>query len=176
MYCTVLDVKNALAPAGQGQGQGTALALTDVQLIDAINEADSVIRAYVGMIYIVPQVDTPVIPPTTPESYWSVAPEPVRYWSRDIAAYLATLTFKRNQDVPQDDPVRLRLNLAMQQLVMIRDGKSTLPFPPYVPPEGAESGVTVVNQYEGTLFGPADFGLVPVAAISGFGIWPGGPC
>lgn len=173
MYCTVRDVKNALAPVETTQG--TAVSVNDEQLVDAINEADSIIRSMIGLIYSIPTGTTPVVPATVPPSTWSVAVEPVRYWSRDIAAYLATLTYKRNQDVSQDDPVRLRFNLAMQALLAVRNGDSQLPFPPAELPEGWDPGVAVFNMYEGNLFTAADFGLYPVAALTRAGIWPGGP-
>lgn len=149
MFSTVQDVKNALAPSGVITG--TAATLSDVQITDAINEADSTIRSMIGNIYSIPLL--PVDPPTDPPTTYGQ--EPVRYWSRDIAAFLATLTFKRNQDVSENDPVRLRFNLAMKSLQDIRDGKATLPFPPA---DGdADAGAAVFNTVP-HLFTPLDSG------------------
>ena len=149
MYSTVKDVKDALAPTAQQNG--TAATLSDTQIADAINEADAVINTYLGSIYTIPLL--PVDPPTDPPA--SYGQEPVRYWSRDIAAFLATLTFKRNQDVPADDPVRLRFNLAMKMLDDIKNGKTTLPFPPAGGNDGA--GAFVFNTIP-HMFNPLDSG------------------
>lgn len=146
------DVRNALAP--EGREVGTAATLADDQLLDAILQADAMIDSYTSK-YAIPQVEEFI---AEEGRTIKVAPAPVRYWSRDIASYLATLTFKRNQDVTVDDPIRLRFNIAMSDLVAVRDGRSTLPFSLKVALTGAALPV-VVNQYEGSLFRPADFDL-----------------
>lgn len=160
MYSVVTDVRNALTPGGATDDRTTAASLSDAQLVDAVKQADGMIDAHLSTRYTIPQdEDNPL-----------VAVDPIRWWSRDIAAYLATLTFKRNKDVPQDDPIRLRFNLAMSTLIAVRDGKANLDLPP-VGGEGTD--ITVVNLYEGRLFGPEDFGLSP-AGRPMHGIWPGG--
>lgn len=160
MYSSVLDVRNALAPGGSESDTTTAASFNPAQLTDAINEADAIIDTHLSLVYAIPQSDEDPL----------VAVPPVRWWSRDIAAYLATLTFKRSKDIPADEPIRLRFNLIMAQLVAIRDGKAAVDLPP----AGGESEVYVKNLYEGKMFSPEDFALYP-SGRSGFGIWPGGP-
>lgn len=166
-YSTVTDVKNVL---GGDAASGTAATLSNTVLLDAIYQADSMIRSYIGYRYQIPfeHIDQDDNPLTT------VAAEPVRWWSRDIAAFLATLTYKRNQDVTPDDPVRLRLNMALQQMVAVRDSKTHLAFPP-AQVQSADPAVTVINLYVGSLFGPSDFDLQQVPAARTWGSWPGGP-
>lgn len=174
MYSTVTDVRNALAPGSVREG--TAATLTDQQIIDAINQADALIRSKIGHLYIIP-LETVDIPAQgeNPASTEEFAEEPVRYWSRDIAAYLVTLTYKRNADVSENDPVRLRMNLAMAGVTEVQRGQATLPFPPYVPPGQTSADAAVINQYTGDLFGAEDFDLAPVGFPHRFGTWPGGP-
>lgn len=146
------DVRGSLAP--EGQEAGTAATLDDDRLWDAIKQADSMIDSYASK-YTIPRVEEFI---AEEGKTITIAPAPVRYWSRDIAAYLATLTFKRSQDVTVDDPVRLRFNLAMSELVAIRDGRATLPFPLKNALTNSALPV-VINQYTGSLFRPADFNL-----------------
>lgn len=160
MYSSLVDVRNALTPGGSESDTTTAASLGDPQLTDAINEADAIIDTHLSLIYEIPQSDEDPL----------VAVAPIRWWSRDIAAYLATLTFKRSKDIPADEPIRLRFNLVMAMLVALRDGKASIDLPA----AGGESEIYVANLYNGHLFGPEDFGLAP-AGYSGPGIWPGGP-
>lgn len=172
MYSTPLDVRLALTPGADSADLSTAAGLTDQQIIDAILEADGIINAYLLRLYTIPVADfveanplatDPPADPPLPETITSnVAPRPVRGWSRDIAAYLATLTFKRNQDVTKDDPVRLRYAQAMEMLTAIRDSKAFLD-PDTFPPAGEDVGgkVFVENLYDGKLFGLSDFDLAP---------------
>lgn len=147
-YSSIVDVRNALTPGADASDQTTASILEDSQIQDAINEADSVILAYIGADYSVPQDPNDTL----------VAVAPVRWWSRDIAGFLATLTYKRNKDVTTDDPVRLRYNMVMSMLTAIRDGKGSVDLPP-ADPDAGDGDVTVINLYTGDLWGPADFGL-----------------
>lgn len=170
MYCTVSDVRNALAPGGDASRPGgTAASLTDEQLVDAIREADTVIDLHLSSRYTIP-LDEVEGEATT------VAPQPVRFWSRNIAAYLATLTFSRNRNIPVDEPVRLRYDQTMQYLVAVRDGRSDLNLPPVAPNTGP-SDVEVINAYEGTLFGADDFHIGVGGGYGGypnsFSHWPG---
>jgi hypothetical protein len=160
VYSLVEDVRNALTPGGSSSDTTTAASFSDAQIEDAINEADSIIDTHISLLYDIPQDPDEAL----------VAVEPVRWWSRDIAAYLATLTFKRSKDIPADEPIRLRFALVMSLLVAIRDGKASVELPP----ADGGSEVVVQNLYTGYLFGPEDFGLAP-AGYSGPGIWPGGP-
>lgn len=180
MYCTTQDVRYALAPGEAGDpptyvANQTATDLTDPQIEDAIAEADSRIDAFVPPGYKVPTYTIQATWTGTaypgliyPGMYTTSSPEgsavPVdvahplfRFISRDIAAYLATLTWKKNKDVPEEDPVRLRYGMATDLLALIRTGDVNLPDNPDNPYTDGE--VTIFNQYEGSLFGLEDFAL-----------------
>jgi phage gp36-like protein len=155
MYCTVFDVRNALTPGAVADAT-TAASLDDAQITDAINEADSRINTYLPSDYTVPQTS---VQQGDPVATFVVAPDIIRFWSRDIAAYLATLTYKKHMNVPEDDPVRLRYEMAMEALRLAKDGKITLP--PDANAEDDLGNVFVYNQYTGNLFGAEDFLLGP---------------
>lgn len=163
MFSSVIDVRTALTPGAVSGDNSTASKLEDEQIADAIAEADSRIVSYLPDGYTIPtqqvqqgEGDDPP-PPTT------LAHNLIRFWSRDIAAYLATLTFKRNKDVSENDPVRLRYNAAMADLVRVTKGELTLPEDED-PSDDGLGDVVVYNQYEGRMFGLEDFDLV-----SGYG-------
>lgn len=176
MYCTATDVRNALNPGGAGQaGGGTAASLDDTAINDAISEADGTIDTYLrtGTRYAVPTETAQQDPGTGPVTV-TVAIKPVRFWSRNIAAYLATLTFRRGKDLPADDPVRLRYTDTMTLLTAIRDGKGEAPLPAPDSSSGGTSGeVFAANAYDQPLFGASDFGLVPHGFVTRRDVWPG---
>lgn len=157
MYSSVFDVRNALTPGASSSDATTASSLSEAQIVDAINEADSRIDGYLPADYTVPMqeiqqsTEDPLPPPQ------EVAHNLIRFWSRDIAAYLATLTFKRNKDVSSDDPVRLRYNMAMSDLEKVARG--ILVLPPDATPGDEVGNVFIANQYEGRMFGLEDFDL-----------------
>ncbi len=136
-YSEVADVRNALSEDGADTGTGTAADMSAESIQDAIAEADAVIDGHVGGTY---------DPGTQPQI--------VHFWSRDMAAYLATLTNRKSQDIAADDPVRLRMALAMQGLNAVDTGKITLPLPPVQTVEGEAH---VENQYTGKAFQVSDF-------------------
>lgn len=154
-FCSVADVRNVLAPSGSPEG--SAVTLPDDQITTAIEEASAIIYVYLGGRY--------VLSPT-PES---LAEDPVRSWTRSIAAFLITLTYKKNQDVTVDDPVRIRYNMTWQQVMDVRAGTGQLDLPLVSETDGTKS-TKVINWYYGTLFAPEDFylgypsgkGVVPV--------------
>lgn len=156
MYSTVTDVRNALTPGAVSTDASTASSLEDAQIIDAIVEADSRIKTYLPDGYTVTEV---TIQQGDPPAAFIVAPDTIRFWSRDIAAYLATLTYKRHQNVPEDDPVRLRYEMAMEALRLARDGKINLPVDETATDDVED--IVVYNQYTGNLFGADDFLLGP---------------
>lgn len=167
MYSTVTDVRSALFPgagAEPTEDKTTAASLPNEQIVDAINEADSTVNTYLSV---------PGDRKVTMEN--DAATQPVRYWSRNIAAYLATLTFRRGKDLGQDDPVRLRYTATIGLLTAIRDGKTGNPLEPADPAPGS-GGIEVFNQYDGNLFSPDDF-FGPVTRHSNYPgptkIWPG---
>lgn len=162
-YATIRDVRLALTPSADSNDLTTAASLPDWQIEDALLEAEGVVNAYVLARYSIPTGEVEETNPSDPlETWvWVVAPSPVRGWTRDIAAYLATLTFRKHKDLTKDDPVRLRYLMVLQMLEDVRDLRASLPpiFPPAEDPDGGVPGVYVANLYEGTLFGPEDFGL-----------------
>lgn len=146
MYSSIADVRAALAPGSSAVNPATAASLSEDQITSQINEADGVINAYIGVRYDIPQDPSDL----------SVAVSPIRWWSRTIAAFLATLVYKQNKDVGPDEPIRLRYREVMGFLEDIRDGKMDLNL--------AESTATtssgevyVFNQYEGDLFSKDQF-------------------
>lgn len=140
-FSTASSVRDALAPGGEADSNTTAASLDNVQLEDAIAEADATIKAHLHTRY---DLTEPVANPI------------VKFWSRNIAAYLATLTFRKSNDLPEDDPVRLRYEATMSALSDAADGSLKLEIPAVTT---NEDDVTVVNRYEGVLFAPQDFGL-----------------
>lgn len=172
-YSLPVDVRNALAPGDWGGTNppiktGTAADLSDAQLIDAISEADQLIDTYLNRWYL-----TPVAPVEGSDP--PVAPAQVRNWSRDIAAYNATLTYRRGKDLAAYDPVVLRYQQAMTSLTAVRDGKASITLPRNTGDSGAAGAGTPINQYTGDLFGSEDFNLRPAAPGGDrFTRWPFG--
>ncbi|MFI6986029.1 phage protein Gp36 family protein [Embleya sp. NPDC050154] len=152
-YSTVEDVREALSRDGI-EDRTTGAGLSDEQIQDQIVEADATIDVYVGGRYVTPVVLT------APQV------EPMRSWSRAIAAYLSAGIVRKNRNIPTAGYVQ-RYEATMEQLRTIRDGKGRIsgaPIAPLEPPPGDTDGdglatVTVINQYCGTLLTPADAGL-----------------
>jgi phage gp36-like protein len=140
-------VRNALAP-GASEDMDTAASFADAQIEDAIKEADGVVDTYIYALFGIPQDPNDA----------TVAVYPVRAWSRDIAAYLATLTFRKSKDMEVDDPVRLRYNYVIALLEKIASGelRPNLPQPPALPDGYGSQGAFVYNLYPFKLFTPAD--------------------
>lgn len=160
-YCTPRDVRLALTPRADGSDASTAASLPEWQIVDAIAEAQGVVNAYLLKRYQITPVEVPDGDPENPEvpaGVAFVAPDPVRGWTRNIAAYLATLSFRRNKDIEVDDPVRLRYTHTMDMLKQVRDRNMDLVLPEN-PGTDANQGVHVENLYEGRLFGLSDTGL-----------------
>ncbi|AXH49406.1 hypothetical protein SEA_CROSBY_18 [Streptomyces phage Crosby] len=163
MYATPEDVRRVLSPDGQQDDYSTAASFSDDALNDALKRAEAKVNLYVGKLYAVP-VDV-----ATYDTDGNL-----NEWVSVIAAYLATLTYSRGQDIGSDDPIRLRYNDVMKVLERVQSGNLPLPWPP-------ETGVTandiaVVNRYEGEMFRPDDFNLGPGDRPWVFGTvpqWPG---
>jgi phage gp36-like protein len=145
-YSTKDQVRYALT-RDPGQAQGTAASLGDSQLDDAILEADARIGGRLASRYQIPFVDP--------------APILVSQISRDIAAYLADLSFREVRDYNSAlNPVYLRYQDALKLLDQIAEGKVVLPdVPGTVTPSGASEAVIVINQTDIPLFSAQDFGL-----------------
>lgn len=151
MYSSVTDVRLALTPGGDPGDVTTAASLTDPGITDAIKEGDGWIDTYILSKYSIP-TDATADPPD------SVAIYPIRAWSRDLAAWFATLTFRKSKDIADEDPVYRRFLWVQDVLERIAAGtlRPNLPRPPD-PPEGYGSqGAFVYNLYEGRLFRPSD--------------------
>lgn len=172
-YSTVIEVRNALSPGDWADGNppedddgdtttddvitGTAADLTNAQLLDAIAEADSLIDSYIGGKYVVPVINQADGTP------YPATPHPLDFWSRNIAAYNATLTNSRRQDFADTDPVARRYNATMIALTAVRDGKSVLSIPENSAGDNSTVGAgPVFNNYgPGALFPTCDFDINP---------------
>lgn len=161
-YCSLRDVRAALTPGALATDKETAASFADWQIADAIEEAEGIVNAHVLSRYTIPTEEVEEPNPDDPSEtwVWVVAPSPVRGWTRDIAAWLVTLTHRKSKDIGEDDPIRLRYLMVLGMLEAIRDYKGSLPgsiFPPA--DEDSTASVHVENLYEGKLFDAEDFGL-----------------
>lgn len=173
-YSTVIEVRNALSPGAFDDGDApysngnltrTAADLSNEQLDDAIAEADSLIDSYIGGRYA-----TPVLLDFSGAPYLAV-PHPLDYWSRNLAAYNATLTYRKSQDFTDNDPVARRYTLTMAALTSVRDGKSTLNIPINATDSGQVGAGPVYNNYPYELFPTRDFDLAPAIAPGPYWWW-----
>lgn len=168
-YSLPADVRNALAPGvwpvptGQTAPKtGTAADLSDPQLADAIADADSLIDSYLSPYYVTPVAQDPNT---------GRLPSEVTAWSRNVAAYNATLTYRRGKDLAATDPVALRYAQTMQTLQQVLNGKIRLRNVPTLEGDiGGASVGQVINPYVGSMFGLDDFGI---GTSNQFGPWPG---
>jgi phage gp36-like protein len=159
-YCTAEDVRAALAPGGTQASGETAADLSDWQISDAIVESQDIVNAYTSAYDITMIMVTEVSDgdPNAGEVPFEVAPDPIRRWTRSIAAYYAALTYRKNKDLPEGDPVRLRYEAVMAMLERVRNGSVIIDLPKK---DTSAHDVEIFNPYDGTLFGPEDFCLGP---------------
>jgi phage gp36-like protein len=115
--------------------------MDDTTIQDAINEASSVVDSYVGGPYA----------PT------DSVPDMVVYWTRDVAAFLATCTWRKSKDFQAMDPVLLRYQQALGRLAGIFAGTTNMPSN-QLPTTDVYEG-SVVNPIPMTLFYPWQFDL-----------------
>ena len=148
-YSTTEDVRNALAPT-LAAANSTASGLTDEQIEDAIAEADGRIDSYIGARYV-----TPVLAVGLPP----LVPSVIVYLSRDIAAYMATLTFRRSKDMTDQDPVYRRFAEAKASLIAVSKGQASLPIPENTGNAASQGAGQAINPYAGNLFVDRDFSL-----------------
>jgi phage gp36-like protein len=139
-YATPETVRQALSPEGD-TSSATAASLTDEQLNDAISEATSEIDS---MVKGAPFADNAV-------------PTVVSAIARDVAAYLATLSLRKNVEVPNDHPVALRYRRAEALLTAAAKGQLDLSGDP----EATDGEPFAQNMYEGDLFTLEGMGLGP---------------
>lgn len=154
-YSTPALVRKALVPSSDGTVPSplshTAADLSDTILNDAIAEADSQIDGYLAGVYV-----TPVADGTVPGS----PPHPIDYWSRNIAAYNATLTYRGSQDFGDNDPIARRYKDTETALKAVSNNKLSLPLPRNVGGAGANTTAGApFNPYVGDLWTPDDFGV-----------------
>jgi phage gp36-like protein len=133
------------------QYDSTAASLETGQLEDAIRSAQAEVDARLAMQYKVPFNAFPNSPPLVAEI------------TRDIAAFLADLTYRQDVDYTSDnEPMLLRWRRAQGLLEMLVLGTITLTGAetnPTEPVERPASTTTVHNKYQGELFGLSDFDL-----------------
>lgn len=158
-YCTVDEVRGVLA-RDTSQPAGTAATERDVDLLEyQIAAAQGEVDGRLTGRYITPFAD-PV-------------PALLKSLTVDVAAYLATLTYRQSKSLEIDDPVRLRYQRALAILQELAAG--TMDLPTGQLPGGAQStgSATVRNTYLGHLFGPEDFGLSagPRRRVGGWRGW-----
>jgi phage gp36-like protein len=162
VYATPEDVRRVLSPDGEQDDYETAAGFSDAALEDALKRAVAKVHTYIGKVYAIPvdvaQYDTDGV---------------LNDWTSVIAAYWATLTYSRGQDISSDDPIRLRYNEIIKVLERVQSGNLPMPWPP----ETANTGndIAVVNRYEGDLFRPDDFNLGPAERPWNWGTLPGWP-
>lgn len=170
-YASTLDVRAALSPGAETSDTGTASDLPDWQLQDAIDEAQAIVDGYLNNRYQIPVSDIDVVNPNNPLETWvfEVAAAPVRSWTRDIAAYLATLTYRRGKDLGADDPIRLRYGLVRDLLGQAQDGTIILPFP--TNDTDVSGRVEIFNLYDGVMFTLDDLGLGTAAMVDAQRLW-----
>jgi phage gp36-like protein len=156
-YCSVADVRNALVQDGQTTGTNTAADMDDDTITDAIKEASTVVDTYVG----------------GPYGPGDSVPDMVIYWTRDIASFLATCTWRKSKDFAAMDPVLLRYQQAIGRLAGIFTGTTAMPSSQM--PTADVFGGIAFNWYDFTLFEPWDFDLTGRAETSQGETRPGWP-
>lgn len=149
-YSTPADVRAALVPGGGATvpdpKSNTAADFDDPQLQDAISEADARVDSYLAALYVTPVTETSAT---------------VKALSRDIAAYLATLTYRKGKDLQDADPVIRRYNDAIGFLKDAAAGRVTLTIPTNSGDTATGEAGDALNRYTGDLFSQCDVDLSP---------------
>lgn len=166
MYTSVEAVISVLVKSPEDAALGnTAAALTTGQIEDAIASAGHEVDAKLANQYQVPfaDYDSGDCPPLVSEI------------TRDIAAYLADLTYRQDVDYTsmETDPVMLRYRRTQELLQLLIDGTIALTgATPNTPPAGPSTKPAVVNGYEGNLFDLCDFDLGTNPRHGRWEYWP----
>lgn len=166
-YCSVADVRAVLAPQIVDEHGDlfpdttaeTAAQLIDTQIRSAIDSASARVDTYLRVRYTVPVAALNAGVDVNPSDY--EYPPSVRYWTRDLAAFDATLTLMRGLPVGADEPVRLRQAQALLDLAAVRDGKMDAGAPTSETPSGQEGFSGVVTVGAAGTFDATDFGGRP---------------
>jgi Protein of unknown function (DUF1320) len=140
-YCTVADTVTLVTAFNSGGTFGD-INTAIVQL--AIGQASAEVSAWTGQIW------------GTDETGASVAvPDLIQSITLNIAAYYATLSYRKNKPVEDNDPVLLRYNSAMANLKAIQEGE--IDANPVTPNKPVSSPGRVINTNPPT-FTPYDSG------------------
>jgi hypothetical protein len=129
LYATLADLR--LTMDGTDAGSGTAAQLTDAQLNLALQAASNRVSVYAGNIF-------------DGSSQQATPPDIFHDLTLDLAAFWATVTYRKSKAIAPDDPVRLRYNDAQGILNAVRDGKLRLDIRAPGGP-GEEIGVVINN-------------------------------
>jgi phage gp36-like protein len=141
-YVAPNDVRSVLLPLAD-PFNNTAASMTDPQLQFAIDDATTLVDGYTGTAY--EDEDVPRL---------------VQTLTKAVAAYYATLTFRKNVALDQRDPTLLRYQDAVVTLKSIAAGEiNPVPFREADPTDVPPAQVFVQNPFTGTLFTPRDFHL-----------------
>lgn len=175
-YSTVNAVRQALFPFPAGYDgtnppnpiSNTPADLQNTQIQDAITEADSIVDAYITKYYL-----TPVAEVLASDGVTLVVPHPIDYFSRNIAAYNATLMYRMGLDFADTDPVARRYLATINALVAVSKGQVNLPIPDNNTGSAGTGAGQVLNKYVGDLWCPDDFSLRPINPAWPF--WPDVP-
>lgn len=161
LYLDPADLRTTLA--GSTDTSGTAATLSDDDLYDAIWEAQAEVDGRLGERFNTPFTNPPAL---------------VVNITRDIAAYLATLTYRRGEAIGQTEPIQLRYARAETMLQQAAIGVLMLTVPGSDPTEtvGGGSEAVVVNPTSGPLWTERDFALTQtpsgVDSLTTWPIWP----
>jgi phage gp36-like protein len=140
LYTTRDEVRLALSPGGDLADEGSASSLPDDDLDDAVGDAQAEVDGRIGGARFTA----------------ATVPELVQNVTRDIAAYLATLTHRRGDPIDPNDPVQKRYDRAQGILKDMQAGRIELTGEPE--PESSIDA-TIANVYEGDLFTLASMGI-----------------
>lgn len=144
-YAVPDDVRGVLAPDLTVPG-GTPAELADDTLTERITAAAAQVDASLAARYNVPFPDTAI-------------PRLVKDLTVAIAAYLASLTWRRSVDLTTGDPLVLRYQWATGLLTALSKGEIDLPDIPGTTEPVKQRGATVVQPYDGEMFQLRNFGL-----------------
>lgn len=139
-YITADAIRKIVAP--DNNIVGTAAELDTDQLNSAIGEAADKVNSYAGAVY--DDVNVPGL---------------VKALTLALAAYYATLTYRKNKPLDQFDPIYLRYQDAVATLKDIRSGLINISPPANTTDPVTQGGPRVHNPLNGKLFVLDDVGL-----------------
>jgi phage gp36-like protein len=141
-YCTVVDVRLALAQAAATSGTNSAADMDDATIQDSIEEASAQADLFLG----------------GPYSTSDFVPGVLLYWCRDVAAFLAASVWRQSKDWTTLDPVYLRWQGAVAGLQAVANGTLSMPMPGNAG-DTTGGGATVINMIDIDLFQSWNFDL-----------------